>query len=92
VAVDRQRLNLQDPPPLKAKSPEWIVVTPDNQEEVWKRLKEKNVDLVLFSITDDGYEQLAIMFAEIRNHLATQRSLLNKYKEYYEPPKTPDSK
>jgi len=90
-AVERTRLNLPDPTPIKANPVEWIVVTPENAEEVWKRLREKNVDLVLFAITDDGYEQLSVSMAELRNFIAQQRQVIIKYKEYYEP-KTPDSK
>ncbi len=70
----------------------WVIITPENAEEVWKKLKEENTDLVLFGLTDDGYEQLAITMAEIRNFIAQQRTIIIKYKEYYEPPKTPDSK
>jgi len=91
-AVERTRLNLADPTPLKGRELNWIVVTPENAEEVWKRLKEENTDLVLFAITDDGYEQLALTMAELRNFIATQRAIIVKYKEYYEPPKTTDSK
>jgi hypothetical protein len=91
-AVERARLNLADLPPLKARELSWIVITPENAEDVWKKLKEQNVDLVLFAITDDGYEQLSILMAEIRNFIASQRSIILKYKEYYEPPKAADSK
>ena len=70
----------------------WVIITPENAEEVWKKLKEENTDLVLFGLTDDGYEQLSITMAEIRNFIAQQRTIIIKYKEYYEPPKTPDSK
>lgn len=86
-AVERTPLNLSDPTPLQGRELEWIVVTPDNVEEIWKRLKDKNVDLVLFAITDEGYETLATSMAEIRNHIAQQRSIIIKYREYYEPQK-----
>ena len=91
-AVERTRLNLADPAPLQSRELTWIVITPENAEEVWKKLKEENTDLVLFGITDDGYEQLALTMAELRNFIASQRAIIVKYKEYYEPPKTPDSK
>jgi hypothetical protein len=60
-------------------------------EQVWKRLEEEKVDLVLFALTDDGYQELAMTMAELRNHIANQRAIIIKYKEYYEPSKTPDS-
>jgi len=84
-AVERTRLNLADPAPLQGRELNWIVVTPENAEEVWKKLKDENTDLVLFAITDDGYEQLALSMAELRNFIATQRAIILKYKEYYEP-------
>ena len=85
-AVERTKLNLKLPPPLQAREMDWLVVTPDNIEEVWKQLKEKDTDLVLFALTDNGYEQLALTIAEVRNLINSQRVILIKYKEYYEPP------
>lgn len=91
-AVERARLNIPEPTPLTGRQMHWVIITPENTEEVWKKLKEENTDLVLFGLTDDGYEQLSITMAEIRNFIAQQRTIIIKYKEYYEPPKTPDSK
>jgi hypothetical protein len=92
VAVERTRLNLKEPSPLKGRELNWVIVTPENAEEVFKKLKDNNTDVVLFAITDDGYEQLALTMAEIRNYIAQQRAVLIKYKEYYEPAETPASK
>ena len=91
-AVERTKLNIKEPSPLKGRELAWIVVTPENAEEVWKKLKDENADLVLFAITDDGYEQLALTMAEIRNYIAQQRAVLIKYKVYYEPVETPTNK
>ena len=82
---DRVRLNLADPSPLKLKEVQWIVVTPENAEEVWAKLQESNTDLVLFGLTDQGYENLAINIANIRNIMNEQRIIILKYKQYYEP-------
>lgn len=78
-------LELPDPAPLRPRSPQWIVITPDNAERIWAELKEKNIDLVLFALTDDGYEELSVDYANIRNFIATQREIIIKYREYYEP-------
>ena len=91
-AVERTPLNLKEPAPFKGRELGWIIITPENAEEVWKKLKESNTDVVLFAITDDGYEQLALTMAELRNVIAQQRAIIIKYKEYYEPPKAPASK
>lgn len=86
-AQERTPLNLADPKPLKPTAPEWVVVTPENQAKVFADLKTKNMDLVLFALTDDGYEELAIDMAEIRAFIAQQREIIIKYREYYEPRK-----
>jgi len=86
-AVERTPLNLSDPPPLKPKAPQWIVITPENQAQVFADLKNKNMDMVLFALTDDGYEELAVDMAQIRSFIAQQRDVLVRYREYYEPRK-----
>jgi hypothetical protein len=83
-AVEKTPLALADPAPLRLKVPKWKVVTPQNVDAIWKDLQDKKVDLVLFALTDDGYEELSVDMAEIRNLIATQRSIILKYKEYYE--------
>jgi hypothetical protein len=84
-AVERTRLNLPMPAPLVPRTTRWIIITPENAEQVWHDLREKNIDLVLFAVTDDGYEEMAVTMAEIRNFINLQRQIILKYREYYEP-------
>lgn len=84
-AVERTKLNIADPAPIEARELKWLVVTPENVDEVFNKLQEQNTDLVLFAITDDGYEQLALTMAEIRNYIAKQKAIIVQYKQYYEP-------
>lgn len=84
-AEERQKLNLADPEPIKPRVPSWIIITPENAAKVWKHLEEEKVDLVLFGLTDEGYEELALNMAELRNFINTQRQILLQYKKYYEP-------
>lgn len=86
-AEERVPLNLPAPTPLKMSPPKWIVVTPNNASKVWKDLQDKKVDLVLFALTDDGYESLAMDMLSLRNFIEQQRQVLQEYKKYYEPPK-----
>jgi hypothetical protein len=91
-AVERTPLNLADPQPLKPSVPQWIIITPENQTQVFADLKAKNIDIVLFALTDDGYEELATDIAQIRAFIAQQREIIIKYREYYEPKKTEEKK
>lgn len=84
-AEEKTRLNLSEPESLSLSAPTFIIITPENADEVWKGLNEGNDDAVLFGLTDQGYEKLAILIAELRNFINTQRMIIKQYKEYYEP-------
>ena len=63
----------------------WIIITSDNAEEVFAKMKEDGKDPVLFGLSDDDYEILAKNFAQIRAYIIKQGATLDSYKEYYEP-------
>jgi len=63
---------------------QWIIVTSENAEEVFKKMEEQGLDPVLFGLTDNDYQLIAKNFARIRNQLKIQNDLIEKYKEYYE--------
>jgi hypothetical protein len=91
-AVERTRLNLPEQAPLQARELNWVIITPENIEQVFADMSERNESLVLFAMTDKGYEQLSLTMAEIRNYIAQQRAILIKYKEYYEPENSAEKK
>jgi hypothetical protein len=91
-AQEKTPLDIPMPDPLRLKPIEWTLVTPGNAEEVFTRLESQGENLVLFTLTDDGYQQLAITVAELRNYINTQRTIILKYKEYYEPKKEESKK
>ena len=79
-------INIDLPEPLKLKDVEWIIITPENAEEVWAKLAENpKGEVVLFALNQDGYELLAKNFAEIRTAIAEHRNVIIAYKDYYEP-------
>ena len=83
--LEKTPLALPDPPPLSLKPFRWRVITPDNADAVWERLAKEDEDVVVFAITADGYQQLAVTMAELRNLIATQRLMIKQYRDYYEP-------
>lgn len=82
--VPRAELNIEKPTPLELEELQWIIITSENAEEVFKKLEEKGIDPVLWGLTDKDFEMLAKNFARIRNQLKITNDLLDKYKEYYE--------
>lgn len=83
--VEKTPLNIALPEPLRAHNIKWVVITPDNAEAVFKQMESRGQSTVLFAITDDGYQELALTMMDIRNLIATQRTIILKYKDYYEP-------
>ena len=83
--VKRQELNLSKPTPLQLENIKWIIITSNNAEEVFAKMKEQGLDPVIFGLTDKDYQLIAKNFAQIRNQLTITNELLDKYKEYYEP-------
>jgi len=85
VPIKRTPLNLPNPTPVSPKHVEWVVITPENVDNVFADLKKKKFNLVLFGITDDGYENLSINMAMLRKFIIEQNAIVSAYKEYYEP-------
>lgn len=83
-AVERTPLNLESPPPVKLEKVEWFVITEENYKQVFDELKKQGKDVVLFGLTDDGYETLAINFAQVRKYIILNKNIVKKYKDYYE--------
>lgn len=79
-------IGIELPEPLSLQPVEWIIITPENAEEVWAKLKENpKGEVVLFALNQDGYELVAKNFAQIRTALAEHRNVIIAYKDYYEP-------
>jgi len=77
-------LNLDAPKALKMEQLDWIIITEENYKQVFDDLNKKNKDVVLFGLTDDGYETLAVNFAQVRKYIILNKNILQKYKDYYE--------
>jgi len=90
--VKRQPLALEKPTPLQMEKIQWIIVTSENAEEVFKKMEEQGLDPVLFGLTDNDYQLIAKNFAQIRNQLKIQNDIIDKYKEYYEKDELKNSK
>ena len=65
VLVDRPTLMVQDPQPAEQYEFEWVVITKDTAEAKFKELEGKGV-VVLFALTPQGYQSLAMGGAELQ--------------------------
>jgi hypothetical protein len=80
----REKLNLKTPTVEEMEKLRWIVITSNNANEVFAKMKAEGLDPVLFGLSDEDYELLAKNFAQIRSTLKQTQDILDRYKEYYE--------
>ena len=82
--VERAPLALPNPQTPKLEEIRWTIITSENAEQVFAKLKEQGKDPVLFGLSDDDYELLSKNFAQIRAYMIQQGMTLDQYREYYE--------
>ena len=61
--IEKTALNLKTPAGVKLDDINWKVITETNADEVFKKLKDKDIDPVLIGLTDDDYEKLSVISA-----------------------------
>lgn len=82
--VTKPPLKLKDPPPLNLDDVEWIVITPENQEAIFKKLKAQGDNAVLFALTDKGYKSIRMNDARVLGYIKKQKGLIAAFRRYYE--------
>ena len=85
MEVERQPLALEKPIIKELEKLNWIIITSENVDEVFKKMEEQGVDPVVFGLNDNDFQLLAKNFAHIRAHMMKQNVMIDEYKKYYEP-------
>jgi hypothetical protein len=83
--VERMPLNLELPPVETLEQVNLIIITSENQEEVFAKMKEQNIDPVIFGYSDEDWELVTKNNVRMRNTIVKLRAIIEAYKEYYEP-------
>jgi hypothetical protein len=81
--VEKAPLQLPSVTKLNLESIEWILVTENNIEEVFKELEKKKYDPVVFGVSDAGYESISLNLAKIKQLVEQQKAVIIAYQRYY---------
>ena len=84
MEVERQPLDLEKPTIQQLEELKWIIITSENADEVFKKMKEQGLDPVIFGLSDNDFKLLAKNFAQIRAHMMKLNVMIDEYKDYYE--------
>ena len=82
--IEKPALVLPNVDQLNLTEVEWFVINEEYVYIIWQRLSDEKKDIVLFGLTDDGYEQLAVNLSDIMTLIQQQKAIIGAYKNYYE--------
>ena len=68
------------PDALSLRSISFVIITPENAEEVFAKLKG---DKVLFALTTKGYEDIALNLSDIRAYIRQQNKVIILYQDSF---------
>ena len=81
--IDPVPLILPNVDRLELENTKFYVITEENYQEVFDKLRGKNYDPVIFGVTDDGYELLSVNRSKILQLVQQQKAIIIAHKEYY---------
>jgi hypothetical protein len=67
---------------LRLRNIQWVIITPENAEQKFAEIR--NGEAVLFAVTAQGYENIALNLSDIRALIAQQQRIIAIYKSQYE--------
>ena len=82
--VEKPKLVLPKADQLFQRPIEWIIITPENAEEAFKSIQGRGRPILLFGVTDKGYENLALNLSDLRAYLQQQKAIIAAYENYYQ--------
>ena len=81
--IDRPELILPESEALKLSKIDWVIITPDNAAEEFDKIKASGKPVVVYALTNSGYEALALDMAKILKKLSEQNAIIVAYEDYY---------
>ena len=73
------------PEPVELKNADIVVVTEANLEETIARIKEMQGDFVLYAMTAQSFESLALNFEQVKRFIEQQNSIILYYEKAISP-------
>ena len=69
------------PDPVELKNADIIVVTESNLEDTIKRIQETQGDFVLYAMTAQSFESLALNFEQVKRFIEQQNNIILYYEQ-----------
>ena len=83
VPLTRPNLLLPSVDRYSPKPVDWIIITPDNADEIFAALNDQGKAVVLFGLSAEGYENISFNTAETLRIIMQQIAIIDGYATYY---------
>lgn len=83
VCVERTPLLIQPPAAVKLQTPNWIIVTEDNYQQIFKQLKDGGNLPVVYALTGKDLQDNIIDLGKIKQYIDQQNIIIASYQQYY---------
>jgi hypothetical protein len=81
--IEKPELILPSADALNLRDVQWIVITPDNVDEVMTKLSASGGKVAVFALTDKGYENLSMNINDLRTYISQLQAIIVAYEGYY---------
>jgi hypothetical protein len=82
--IEKPALVLPETSVLELRNADWNIITPEELNGIFDKLKKDGEPVVIYALTTEGYSQLSLNFADILKLVSQQKAIIEAYKEYYE--------
>jgi hypothetical protein len=81
--VEKPQLVLPKADALKMREVKWVIITPENFDQIVDDAKKSGRPIAFFALTDKGYENLGLNLSDLRAFIQQQQSIIAAYEAYY---------
>jgi hypothetical protein len=82
--IERSPLVLPQVDQFSSRDVEWIVITPDNAQEVFDKMQSQGKPIVIFGLTEEGWQSLTLNMADLLKLVQQQKAIITAYEGYYQ--------
>lgn len=82
--IEKPALVLPDIATLELRDADFKIITPEELNGIFEKLKADGEPVVLYALTTEGYSKLSLNIADILKLVSQQKAIIEAYKEYYE--------
>jgi hypothetical protein len=81
--VDKPELVLPTADVLNLREVQWIIITPENVDQIMKSLSANDTKVAVFALTDKGYQNLSLNINDLRTYVQQMQAIIVAYEGYY---------